>query len=169
MIELSKERIEQILYEETAKKEELETILRSIYTRYMRLYERYFADIDALDDNKIAELGRYREETESLLKHYYMDIPGDICYKIEIFENEYGANLFGPGWQRYLLGKLEEFTENRDERENEEYIKAEFAKECRKDFYSEMNYIFREGFKTESQTDEKVMDGFTSLIFGESK
>ena len=30
MVELSKERIEQILHEETAKKEELETILRSI-------------------------------------------------------------------------------------------------------------------------------------------
>ena len=44
MVELSNERIEQILHEETMKKEELETILRSIYTRYMRLYEKYFAE-----------------------------------------------------------------------------------------------------------------------------
>lgn len=40
MVGLSNERIEQILHEETAKKEELQTILRGIYTRYMRLYER---------------------------------------------------------------------------------------------------------------------------------
>lgn len=44
MIELSHERIEQILHEETVKKEDLDTILRGIYFRYMRLYERYFAD-----------------------------------------------------------------------------------------------------------------------------
>ena len=56
MIELTDKRIEQILHEETASKEELGTILRGIYTRYMCLYERYFADIDALNDDKIAEL-----------------------------------------------------------------------------------------------------------------
>ena len=37
MIELSKERIAQILHEETVKKEDADTILRSIYTRYMCL------------------------------------------------------------------------------------------------------------------------------------
>ena len=55
MVELSNERIEQILHEETKKTEALPTILRGIYTRYMRLYERYFADVDALNDGRIAE------------------------------------------------------------------------------------------------------------------
>ena len=45
MIELSNERIEQILHEETVKEEKVSTILRGIYTRYMRLYEKYFSDI----------------------------------------------------------------------------------------------------------------------------
>ena len=40
MVELSKVRIGQILHKETTKKEDLETILRSLYTRYMRLYEK---------------------------------------------------------------------------------------------------------------------------------
>ena len=35
MVELSKKRIEEILNEETAKAEELPTILRGVYTRYM--------------------------------------------------------------------------------------------------------------------------------------
>lgn len=58
MIELSHERIEQILHEETVKKEDLDTILRGIYFRYMRLYERYFADLDALDDDIISQAER---------------------------------------------------------------------------------------------------------------
>ena len=76
MVEFSKERIEQILYEETMKKAEPETILRSIYTRYMLLYEKYFADIFALDDDKIAELKKYHEETRSLIKYTYMEPRG---------------------------------------------------------------------------------------------
>ena len=55
MVELSRERIEQMLQEETAKKEELANILRGIYTRYMRLYEKYLADIDALNDDEIGK------------------------------------------------------------------------------------------------------------------
>ena len=55
MVELSNERIEQILHEETKKTEALPTILRGIYSRYMNLYEQYFADIDALNDDQIAE------------------------------------------------------------------------------------------------------------------
>ena len=43
MVELSNERISKILHEETAKKEELSTILRGIYTRYMHLFEKYFS------------------------------------------------------------------------------------------------------------------------------
>lgn len=95
MVELSKERIEQILHEETMKKEELETILRGIYTRYMRLFEKYFADIDALNDDEIAELRKYHEETGSLVKYYYMDIPLDICIGLKEFENKYSVKLLG--------------------------------------------------------------------------
>ena len=51
------------------------TLLRSIYTRYMRLFEGYFADIDALNDTKIAQFRKYHEETCSLVRYYYMDIP----------------------------------------------------------------------------------------------
>ena len=49
MIELSNERIKEILNDETPRKEETDTILRAIYTRYMRLCEEYFTDIDALN------------------------------------------------------------------------------------------------------------------------
>ena len=77
MIEMSQERIKQILEEETVKTEELATILRSVYTRYMHLYEKYFADTDALDDAAIAGLKDYHEETKSLVKYYYMDITWD--------------------------------------------------------------------------------------------
>ena len=38
------------------KTEELTTILRGVYTRYMRLFEKYFADIEALNDEEIAKL-----------------------------------------------------------------------------------------------------------------
>ena len=52
MVELSNERVDLILHEETFKTEELITILRGIYIRYMRLFERYFDDIDTLNDEK---------------------------------------------------------------------------------------------------------------------
>ena len=68
MLELSKDRIEKILHEETVKKEEPETILRGIYTRYMHLFETYFADLDAQNEEKIAELRTYHEETRSLVR-----------------------------------------------------------------------------------------------------
>ena len=79
MVELSNERIEQILKDETKKTEEPATILRAIYTRYMNLFEHYFADINALNDDKIDEFRKYHEETKSLIKYYYMDIPEDVC------------------------------------------------------------------------------------------
>ena len=88
MIELSTERIEQILNEETVKKAETTAILRSIYTRYMLLYERYFTDIDALNDDKIAQFKNYHEETISLFKYYYLDIPQDTCLGLT------GTNIF---------------------------------------------------------------------------
>ena len=110
MVELSKERIEQILHEETAKKEDPETILRSIYTRYMRLYEQLFADIDALDDDQIAVLRNYHDETRSLVRYYYMDIPLDICKGIEEFENKYTEGLLGKEWQKNLFDRYKAFS-----------------------------------------------------------
>ena len=41
----------------------------------MRLYEDYFADAEALDDEKIAEFRKYHQETRSFWKYYYMDGP----------------------------------------------------------------------------------------------
>lgn len=170
MVELSNERIEQILHEETTKKEETETILRSIYTRYMRLYEKYFADIEALNDDEIAGLKNYHEETRSLIKYFYMDIPQDICTGIKEFENKYSANLLGSEWHEYLFGSYEEFREkSRIKDKSEEYIKAEFTKQALSDFYDAMDYIFREGFGTDSQTAKSFVSGITGLLFGKGE
>jgi len=167
MVELSKERIEQILHEETMKKEELETILRGIYTRYMRLFEKYFADIDALNDDEIAELRKYHEETGSLVKYYYMDIPLDICIGLKEFENKYSVKLLGSEWHKYLFDSYEEFRENsRSQNKSEEYLKAEFTKQTLSAFYEAMDYVFREGFGTGSHTAKKVVSGITELLFG---
>ena len=167
MVELSKERIEQILHEETAKKEEPETILRSIYTRYVRLFEKLFADIDALDDDKIAELRKYHEETGSLVRHYYMDIPLDICMGLREFEDKYSSNLLGSGWHEYLFDSYKDFREKSKSRnKSEESLKAEFAKQTLTAFYDAMDYIFRDGFGTGSETARKVVSGITGLLFG---
>lgn len=166
MVELSNERMEQILHKETAKKEELTTILRGIYTRYMLLYEKYFADIDALNDNKIAELRNYHEETQSLIKYYYLDIPMDICMALDEFENTYSANLLGSKWREYLLGRYEDFKNSRSKTRNQASVKAEFTKRTMTAFYETMDYIFREGFGTDSQTARKVVSGIAGLLFG---
>ena len=125
MVELSKERIEQILHEETAKKEDPGTILRSIYTRYMRLYEQLFADIDALDDDQIAVLRNYHDETRSLVRYYYMDIPLDIFKGIEEFENKYTDSMLGEEWHKNLFDRYKAFAEesknkNKDEKDKNE-------------------------------------------------
>ncbi len=161
MAELSNERIEQILHEETAKTEELTTILRAIYTRYMRLYEKYFADIDALNSSKIAELRKYHEETKSLVKHYYMDIPQDICAAINEFEKRYSANLLGPEWHEYLFNSYQDFRKKSGARDQ----KAEFQKQTLEDFYEAMDYVFREAFGTGSQTINDVVSGIAGLLF----
>lgn len=167
MVELSKERMDQILHEETAQKEDTETILRSIYTRYMCLYEKYFADIDALNDDGIAELRAYHEETRSLVRYYYMDIPQDICLYIKEFENKYIAKLLGPEWLEYLYGNYEEFRrENEDGDTPVEALKAEFSKQALEAFYDAMDYVFRDGFGTDSQTYKDVASGLTGLLFG---
>lgn len=167
MIELSKERIEQILHEETAENEELTTILRSIYTRYMHLYENYFTDIDALTDEKIAELGKYHEETKSLAKYYYLDIPLDIWAGLEAFDNEYTSRLLGPDWHDFLYDTYRDFKEKDNNKKDDS--KASYSKQTLSDFYDVMNYIFRNDFGTESKHIEEVKDGILALLFGKSR
>ena len=170
MIELSKERIGQILHEETLKTEDVKTILRSVYNRYMHLYEKYFADIDALNDETIAEMRKYNEETQSLIKYYYMDMPMDVCRGIGEFEKTYGDNLLGPDWHKYLLGTYKDFKDKyKGKKKDEAQMKAEFAKETLSDFYEAMDYIFRDGFGTGSQTVDQVVSGIQGLLFGKSK
>ncbi len=165
MVELSNERIGQILHEETCKTEELTTILRAVYTRYMRLYENYFADIDALSKAKIAELRKYHEETGSLVKYYYMDIPQDICEGIKEFENKYSANLLGPEWHEYLFRIYQNFRNQSKAKD----VKAEFSKQALAAFYDAMDNIFREGFGTGSQIVKDVASGISGLLFGKEK
>ena len=168
MVELSKERVEQILHEETMKKEELETILRSIYTRYMRLFEGYFADIDALNDTKIAQFRKYHEETCSLVRYYYMDIPQDVCEDLEEFDEKFRARLLGPKWYDNLCDIIESFKdENWDM--SEKHLKAEFKKQALEAFYKEMDDVFREGFGTGSKTVRDVVGGIAGLLFGKEK
>ena len=167
MIELSNERIKELLHEEAVKKEDSDTILRGIYTRYMRLYEWYFADIDALNNDRIAELNKYHEETISLIKYYYMDIPMDVCTAFREFEKKYTDNLLGPGWHDFLFDSYKEFRkEITDTRKSEKMVKAAFSKEVLDSFYDAMDYVFRSGFGTGSQTASNIMSGISSLLFG---
>ncbi len=111
MVELDNERMKQILHDETAETEDLVTILRGIYTRYMNLYERYFADIEALNDDRIAEFAKYHEETKSLIRYYYMDIPQDICAGISELEEKVSGRLLGREWKMNLFDVYDEFRE----------------------------------------------------------
>ena len=170
MIELSNERIEQMLEEETKKTEDQVTILRAIYTRYLNLYERYFAELDALNDDKIFEFKKYHEETKSLIKYYYMDIPQDVCAAINEFEENAGDKLLGREWKKTLYDAYTEFREKCKVRDrSEEYYKEEFKKEALKAFYNAMDYVFRDGFGTGSQTAKDVFDGITGLLFGKKE
>lgn len=170
MIELSKERVEQILHEETVKKEEVNTILRGIYTRYMRLYERYYADTDALDDEKIAQMRDYHEETKSLLKYYYMDIPMDAAKALATYDDEYIAKLVGPEWKSYLTENFRKFRDERDgEDENPERLKAAFADHMLDGFYDAMDLALRDGFGTGSKAIDSAASGISDLLFGEDK
>ena len=167
MIELNRERIEQMLHEETSKKAELETVLRCIYTRYMHLFENYFADLDALNDDKVAELKKNHEETKSLVRYYYLDIPQDICMDIIEFENKYCAKLLGSDWHDYILKNYEDFRENSRSRDkSEEHLRAEFTREALSAFYEVMDYIFREAFGTDSRAAKTLVSGIKDLFFG---
>lgn len=170
MIELSNKRMEQILHEETQKTEDPATILRGIYTRYMRMYEEYFADIDALNDAKIAELQKYNEETRSLVKYYYMDIPQEICSELTIFDKEYNAKLLGADWHKRLFDVYHDFkAKNGGENKSEKCLKAEFSEYCLTDFYEVMDSIFRFGFGTGNKTVEKIVSAFAGSLFGGDK
>ena len=167
MVELSNERIEQILQEETVKKEDPGVILRSIYTRYMRLYEKYLANTDGLNDAEIAEMRDYHEETKSLIKYYYMDIPQDVCTDLREFDEKYIDKQFGPEWKQVLSGKFEDFKSSIfNEDKDEECLKAEFKKQSLDYFYDTMDYIFREDFGTESRAAKNVTNGIAGLLFG---
>jgi hypothetical protein len=167
MIELSNERVEKILKEETMKTVELPTILRAIYGRYMHLYEDYFSDPDALTDEKIAEMKKYHEETISLLKYYYMDIPLDICVYIHEFDKEYTNHLLGTDWKKYLSDGFKEFKGKAEKwGKDEKLLKAEYKAKVLEAFYGEMGYVFRDGFNTSSKTHESVMGVFKGLLFG---
>ena len=170
MLELSKERIAQILHEETVKKEDADTILRSVYSRYRQLYEKYLEDIDALNDDKIAEMRSYHEETRSLIKYYYMDIPQDVCAGIRKFETDYSDKLLGPDWHKYVFDNYAEFrAKNKNKYKNEEEIKAEFTKQTLAAFYDLMDYGLRDGFGTGSATVKTVVSGISGLLFGKLK
>ena len=167
MVELSNERIKQILHDETAETEDLTTILRGIYTRYMNLYERYFADTDELNDDKIAELRKYHEETRALIRYYYMDIPQDVCAGIREFEEKVSDKLLGREWKKNLYDARDEFMEkNRVRDKGEDYYMAEFSKQALKEFYEAMENVFRDGFGTYSQTAKDVFGGISGLLFG---
>ena len=170
MVELSNERIKQMLEEETKKTEDLTTILRAIYTRYMNLYERYFAELDALNDDKIAEYKKYHEETKSLIKYYYMDIPQDVCAGINEFEEKAGDKLLGREWKKTLYDAYTEFREKYKVKDrSDEYYQEAFKKEALKAFYDAMDYVFRSGFGTGSQTVQEVIGGITGLLFGKKE
>lgn len=168
MVELSSERVEEILHKETMKTEELTTILRGVYTRYMHLFEKYFADIDALNDEVISKLKEYHEETKSLIKYYYLDIPLDICMGLKEFDEKYCAILLGPDWHKILFDDYKEFkAEKKSGNKSEECIKKEYSEQGISAFYDVMDYIFRDDFGTSSKTTESVASGIAGMLFGE--
>jgi len=165
MIELSKERIDQIVYDETPKTDVLPTILRSIYNRYMHLYENYFTDIDALDDKKIAELKEYHKETKELIKYFYLDIPMDTNLDLDKFDKDYTDKLLGSGWHDYLFENYDDFRDlyvNKDKTDKE--LRAYFADKALEYFYDDMDSIFRDDFGTGSKTAETIFEGLKSLF-----
>ena len=170
MLELSNERVAQILHQETLQTEELATILRAVYTRYMRLYEKVYTNIEALDDAEIAKLRKYHEETKSLLKYYYMDIPHDICADLDEFDRRDCSRLLGPDWHDFLSGKYEDFRDDHLFSDmSESALKAEFAKKSLDSFYDSIGSVFRQGFGTGSLTAADVVKGIQELAFGKDK
>lgn len=167
MVELSVARINQILHEETAQREELSMIVRAIYTRYMRIYEEYFADIDALNDEKIAEFNKKNEEIKSLMKYYYLDIPLDVYEELTEFDHEYNDKLFGSDWHGFLSDSYKTFKEHgMSDSKGEKALKADFAKEALSGFYETMDDIFRDCLGTNSVKAKEAASGFWEMLFG---
>ena len=136
----------------------------------MRLFEGYFADIDALNDAKIAQWRKYNEETCSLVKYYYMDIPQDVCKCLNAFDSEYSNRLLGPEWHKYLFDIFKDFKEkNNDKDRSRKHLSAEFSKQTLAAFYEAMDYIFRDGFGTGSQMAKNILSEISSLLFGKEK
>ena len=168
MVELSSERVEEILHKETMKTEELTTILRGIYTRYMLLFEKLYSDIDALNDEEIAKLHKYHEETVSLVKYYYLDIPLDIIMGLDEIDEKYCVKLLGPDWHKVLFDDYKAFrAENSDGNKSEERIKKDYTERNISAFYDVVDYVFRDGFGTSSKTSENVVSGIAGMLFGE--
>ena len=134
------------------------------------MYEKYFSDIDALNNDTISELRKYNEETKSLVRYYYLDIPQDIFDGIKEIESRSVANLLGPKWRKYLSDNFAAFKEEHDdEYRSEKSMKAAFAEQALKDFYDTMNFVFREGFGTDSQSAKDFSNGLSGLLFGKGK
>ena len=166
MLELSNERIDQMMHEETPPTEELSTLLRCIYSRYIRLYEKYFADIDELNDDMIAELRIYHEETKSLIKYYYMDIPLETYTDLNEFDNDSTARLLGPDWHKFVSESYREFIDEKgDKNKSKECLKAEFADHILDAFYDDMDSVFREAFGTTNKTVDKVTKSVAKMLF----
>jgi hypothetical protein len=47
--------------------------------------------------------------------------------------------------------------------------KEEFSKQTLSNFYDVMDYIFRDGFGTESKNAEEIKSGILGLLFGEGE
>lgn len=169
MIQLSDERIEQILHQETFKTEPVATILRSIWLRYMRTYEKYFTDFDTLTEADITRMRKDHEETISLVKIYYMDIPQDTCTALKEFDKQYTDKLLGPEWRKVIDEGYKEFkAKSKDQWQGEKALRAEFIKENLDEFYDDMGYVFRESLGTGSKTVNGFFDGIKGLLFGKS-
>ena len=153
MVELSNERIDKILHEETLRTEDSRTLLRAI--------------IDKLNDKKIAEFRKYHEETKSLLKYYYMDIPHDVNIALNEFDNKYTDYLLGNEWHSLLLEQYNKFKIDKSfEDRDEDSLKNRFAKQNLNIFYEAMNSVFRDDFDTSSKTAHSISVFFKGLLFG---
>ena len=164
MVELTYEKIDKILHEETLKSEDARTIQRALYNRNMCLYEKYLSDIDALNDETIAEMKKYHEETKSLLKYYRMDIPQDTSDGLDAFNKKFTDRILGPDWRDFLSHTYEEF---KDDYENygksEECLKKEFEEKVLVEFYAKMDDVFRDGFGTSSQSANNAFEGIAAI------
>jgi hypothetical protein len=134
------------------------------------MYEEYFADIDALNNDKIAEFRKKNEETKSLIKHYYLDIPLDVYEELMEFDQEYNDKFLGSDWHTYLFDRYKEFKkQSMSDIKNEKALKAEFAKQALAGFYETMDDLFRDCLGTNSQTAKEAASGIWGMLFGNDK